>query len=114
MRVFAILVLLLVAACGSSGSRSPSSTGTLAGRVVAQSACTPEGECLPKPVAGALVVVRQNDSERARATTSADGRFRIQLAPGHYDVAVTGPVPGPTAKVDIVAGQTFPITLNLE
>lgn len=127
----------LVGGCGVAGSgassASPSvspssatslSTGALEGQVVARATCgaqNPVATCTPAPVVGEVVIVRTTSGAVvAMATTDADGRFRLTLAPGHYlaqarsgsgsGAATTAAVsvtvaPGRTTAVQLVASS---------
>ena len=89
-----ILVLLVMAACFSSGqTQSESGTGiegvitfgpTQAGPVRADAPSS-------KPLADTTFVVENNQgAEIASFTTDVQGRFRVSLAPGHYTVSKKG------------------------
>ena len=69
--------------------RAAASVTGVAGRVVAGPTCPVENPddptCNPRPVAGAVLVVRgAGGAEVARFTTDATGMFRIGLQPGDY------------------------------
>jgi hypothetical protein len=45
----------------------------------------PDPDCAPRPVAGAVLVIRDGaGSEVARTTTEADGSFFVEVAAGDY------------------------------
>ena len=113
-----ILVLLVMAACFSSGqTQSGSGTGiegvitfgpTKAGPIRAD---TPGS----KPLANATFVVEnEKGAEVASFTTDDQGRFRVPLAPGHYTVSREGKKRGigrfGPFPVDVVAGQMSRVT----
>ena len=103
-RVLLVGVLLVgMAGCAPaaspSGSPSPSGppspsvqTGRLEGIAVAGPICPvvtdpPQSGCEDRPVEGArLVIVDDEGAEVMTATTGADGRFEVELAPGTYEV----------------------------
>ena len=64
--------------------------------------------CVPRPVAGALVIVRGPDgSEIATAQTADDGSFEVLLPPGRYTLEgapVEGLTGSPTA-VEVEVGD---------
>lgn len=105
--VAAIAVLAIAAACtpgASSGLPSQTPTGSAAGvavdgRVHAGPSCPvekvpPDPACADRPVAGAvLVVTTAAGVEVARATSGADGTFRVTLPAGDY-ILVPQPVQG--------------------
>jgi hypothetical protein len=99
---FGLAVLVLLAACtppvGSGSSQAPLASPvpstmayTVHGTAAASPTCPVErasplpGECAPRAVAGAVLVVTDAaNHEVARVTTGADGGFSIGLAPGSY------------------------------
>jgi hypothetical protein len=102
LRPIAVLpALLLLAACAAaapipSPTATPTPTSSLAGgirgRALAGPTCPvetvpPDPNCAPRPVAGAVLIVRDaSGREVARATTDADGSYVIALPPGSYTV----------------------------
>jgi hypothetical protein len=78
----------------------------------------PDPACADRPVAGAVIVVRDaGGTEVARATTAADGTYAIALAPGSYRVEAL-PVEGlmglPEAQsVTVPGGVEEPIQVDL-
>jgi hypothetical protein len=116
--------LLLLAACAAAApipSPSPTSTATAApasgiqGRAVAGPTCPvetvpPDPNCAPRPVAGAVLVVRDmSGREVARAATAADGSYLVALPPGTYSVdpqQIEGLLTkAETATVEVLAGE---------
>jgi len=108
-----ILVLLVMAACFSSGqTQSGSGTGiegvitfgpTQAGPIRAD---TPGS----KPLANTTFVVEdEKGAQVASFTTDDQGRFRVPLAPGHYTLSKEGKKRGighfGPFPVDVLAGQ---------
>jgi hypothetical protein len=91
------IVLGAVAGCApaASPSASPSpsvQTGVLEGIALAGPTCPvvtdpPQSGCEDRPVVGArLEIVDEDGAQVATATTGADGRFQVELAPGTYAV----------------------------
>jgi hypothetical protein len=98
----AFVVLLALAACtqpaGSGGSQAPSASpvpstiaATVHGTATAGPTCPVEpaspmpGECAPRAVGGAVLVITDAAGhEVARLTTGADGGFSVTLAAGSY------------------------------
>ncbi len=79
----------------------------------------PDPACEPRPVADAVIVIRDaSGDEVARATTGADGTYFAALAPGSYSVqplatkGILG-VPGP-AGVTVVDGFTTTVDLAFD
>jgi hypothetical protein len=70
----------------------------------------PDPNCAPRPVAGAVLIVRDADGrEVARTTAGADGSYVVVLPPGSYSVDPQ-PVEGlltkaETATVEVLAGD---------
>jgi len=81
------LALLVLVACAKAGTSSGSSG--IQGRVTIGPGCPVEiqgSPCPDRPYA-AKVVVHQGANLVTTFETSADGRFRIPLDPGTYDVS---------------------------
>ena len=126
-RVLACL-LLAVAVLGCSGPTGSGAAGgatyEVAGRAVAGPTCPVEpaspipGQCEPRPVSGAvLVVTRSGGGEAARVTTGRDGRFSVALAAGSYTLtpqAVSGLMGVAPPIVFTVAPSTVPSDLRVE
>lgn len=85
----------MAAACGDAarGSGDIASTGVLVGRVTqapTAAIVTPGSPPAPVPAAGVTLAVARPDGVRVAAvTTGADGTFRVDLAPGIYEVSAT-------------------------
>ena len=79
----------------------------------------PDPACAPRPVAGAVVIIRDaSGAEVARTTTVADGTFFADVAPGGYTVEaqpVTGLMgtPGPQS-VTVTDGVSSEIQLDYD
>ena len=122
---------LAVASCsgppGSSTTTSPTpvpstQTGTgIGGRATAGPVCPverypPDPACAPRPVSGAVVVVRSPaGAEVARVTTGADGMFFAAVLPGQYVVeglpaAGLMGTPGPQ---NVTVTSSVPATIEL-
>ncbi len=105
-------LLLAVTILGPVACRSAAATPAgvaVAGRAVAGPTCPVQpaspvpGQCEPRPVAGAVLVVTDGSGhEVARMTTAADGSFTLALAPGTYTL-----VPQPVAGL---IGGARPVT----
>lgn len=79
----------------------------LAGPVCPVETVPPDPDCAVRPVAGAVVIVRDDGgSERARATTGFDGGFFVGLAAGRY---VLAPQP-----VEGLMGTAAPVEVAVE
>lgn len=96
-------LLLAAAMLASVGCQSPAATSAglaVVGRAVAGPTCPVQpaspipGQCEPRAVAGAVLVVTDGSGrEVARVTTAADGTFALMLTPGSYTL-VPQPVTG--------------------
>ena len=86
----AVLLLATAGCAGESPSTTAGSDAGLDGTATAGPVCPvervpPDPACAPRPVAGAVMIVRDAAGrEVGRTTTAADGTFRIALAPGDY------------------------------
>jgi len=75
---------------GIVAQRLAAGAGTgVGGRVIAGPVCPVEQpgdpSCAPRPVAGAMLLIRAADgTEAARITTDASGLYRLELPPGEY------------------------------
>ncbi len=95
----------------------------IGGRVTAGPTCPVvqpgDPSCDPRPVPGAVIVVRTMDGAIvARATAGADGAYSIGLPPGMYSVTsepVAGfpSAPGPTT-VTVVANAQTPVDIGFD
>jgi len=75
------------AASDAGGGRTGIAGRATAGPVCPVEKIPPDPACAARPVAGAVIVVRDpSGAEIARATTGADGTFFAELAPGGYVV----------------------------
>ena len=115
-----VVIALSAIACGG-GSPTPVVSGSgIAGRAVAGPVCPVERPddpaCAPRPVAGAIVIVRGADgSEVATAQTADDGSYEVLIPPGRYTVEgapVEGLMGNPTA-VEVEVGDGVE-TVNLQ
>lgn len=91
----------------------------LAGPVCPVETVPPDPDCAARPVAGAVVVVRDDGgSERARVTTGLDGGFFVGLAAGRY-VLEPQPVEGfmgtaPPVEVTVEDGAASEVQLDYD
>jgi hypothetical protein len=105
-----ILTLLLVPGIVACNSPQAVPTYPIAGRAVAGPTCGAEpaspapGQCTPRPVAGAILVISDvGGHEVARVTTASDGSWTATLAAGTYTLTAQ-PVQG-------LLGTARPVTV---
>ena len=84
---------LTLAACGTGMSASASATGTLTGRVTAGPTCPVERSghpCPPAPVSATVQARTVHGHVVSSTHTDNNGRYRLRLRPGRYNlVAIT-------------------------
>jgi hypothetical protein len=122
----AILVAILIAVLSACSPAAPQETGTLEGHVtigplspVVQAGAS-EPTPAPEVYAARQIVILSEDGEKelARVQISADGIYRIELAPGAYqvDIARTGidfskDLP---ARVEIRSDETTRLDVDID
>jgi hypothetical protein len=111
---------LAVASCGGPAAVDSGIRGqATAGPVCPVEKNPPDPSCAPRPVSGAVVVVRSSGgAEVLRVTTGADGTFQVAVPPGQYVVEglpATGlmAAPGPQ-DVTVTAGAPATIVLRYD
>jgi hypothetical protein len=131
--VIAGLGLALASCQGSAGSSTTTSPTPLAtaasdtgihGQATAGPVCPveknpPDPSCAPRPVSGAVVIVRSPaGTEVARVTTGTDGTFAVAVPPGQYVVEglpAAGLMGTPAPQnVTVVAGPATTIDLSYD
>jgi hypothetical protein len=116
------LILLAFASCAiSAEGRGPASG--VAGRVLLGPQCPvlqAGSPCPDKPVAAEVQVFKSGSDELVKSTDSGqDGRFRIDLEPGSYEllpvVSESGGLPyGKRVLVVVESGKYNRVTLSLD
>jgi hypothetical protein len=120
-RSFVVLLLVTIAACSTSPAASPYQ---ISGQAVAGPTCPVEpaspvpGQCAPRPVAGAVLVITDSAGrEVTRATTGADGRWAASV-PAGTETITPQPVQGllGTARPIsiIVAAGSVPTMIQID
>lgn len=113
----------LLAACvlvaGSSPAAGATRSSVLHGTVLAAPAapvCMPRIPCM-RPAGGVVLAFSRGGTVRARATTAADGSYRVVLGAGTYGVRVVRPTGvrrlNPSS-VRLAASQTRRVTFYLD
>jgi Carboxypeptidase regulatory-like domain len=123
--VVAVVALLIIVACGTSGGAPSAPPGTgLSITAVAGPTCPvervpPDPACAPRPVAGATIIVI--DAQGATVTTvvtDAAGTATVAVPAGEYVVQarpVTGLMGTPEAQtVTVVGGAMSPVDLGYD
>src|SRR3979490_1359501 len=115
-----VLVTLMLAACGTpAASPAPAGSG-IQGVVQAGPTCPVErinSPCPPRPLGATIVVRDPAGREVARTHSAADGRFKVEVAPGTYTVVGLNigssmlPRPIPTT-VTVTLGSYTTITVE--
>ena len=109
------------AATPTATPASPAANSGIRGTATAGPVCPveknpPDPACAPRPVPGAVLVVRDpSGSEVARVTTGADGTFSVAVGPGAYTV-VPQPVEGmmgTAAPVDVTVATGSVATIEI-
>ena len=106
-------------AAGSGTAAGATRSAVLQGTVLVAPAapvCMPRVPCM-RPAAGVVLAFSRAGAVRARVTTTADGSYRLALAPGRYAVRVirpTGIHRLSPAVVTLSAGQVKRTTFYLD
>lgn len=90
------IAVLFLAACGGSGGGAQADSG-INGLVTIGPICPVLREGMPcpdEPFAATVLIVDEAGDEVARIDSGANGRFRIELAPGSYTLVPQSPSPG--------------------
>jgi len=90
MRMLIAAVVLLLTGCGTQSPAGATDSG-ISGTVLLGPTCpveTVDEPCPDQPAAGVVVLVtaRGGDPVVARTSTDEDGRFRVAVAPGRYEI----------------------------
>jgi hypothetical protein len=99
-----LLVVLLLAACRDGAIGGDGASG-VRGRVLAGPQCPvemAESPCPDLPWEGTVVATETESGETFTASTDADGRFELPLAPGNYEVTIDAASTPPTAEPQTV------------
>jgi hypothetical protein len=86
MNRLSVLAMLLLVSCARAGGAVDSG---IEGRVLLGPQCpvvTEESPCPDKPVSAEVVAMRLDDRKVFTVQSGSDGRFRLALGPGTYEV----------------------------
>jgi hypothetical protein len=98
-----LVIALALAACGGEGAGDGSSG--IQGRALAGPQCPVEiagSPCPDLPFDGTVIATNVATGDVATVETDADGRFRLSLPPGTYEVSIVSQSPPPFAKPQTV------------
>ena len=98
-----MLVAVALAACGGEGTGD--GTSGIRGQALAGPQCAvemAESPCPDLPWEGTVVATDTASGEEFTATTDADGRFELNLAPGTYEVSIAVSSSPPSAEPQTV------------
>ena len=111
-------LLLTLIACGPAGSGD--GTSGIRGQALAGPQCPVEIEgspCPALPWQGTVVAVETASGEKFTVETDDQGRFRLALAPGRYEVTISSESSPPFAKpqsVTVEAGTFTEIVVSVD
>ena len=114
-----LLALVLAAVACGDGSAAQGDTG-IRGRALAGPQCPVEVEgspCPPLPWEGTIVVTDTTSGDEFTAATDPDGRFRVAVPPGTYDVSIAATSSPPSAKpstVTVVDGAFADVVVSVD
>jgi hypothetical protein len=97
--------------------RTGISGSAVAGPVCPVETVPPDPDCAPRPVAGAVIVVRDDaGSEIARTTTEADGSFFVELPLGDYLLEPQGVegLMGTAAPLEVTVAEGIGAQVQIE
>jgi Carboxypeptidase regulatory-like domain len=108
MKRLCVVAILLLASCARAGGTTDSG---IEGRVLLGPQCpvvSQASRCPDKPVSAEVVAMRLEDRKVFRVRSGANGRFRIALPPGTYEVQALATANAMFAKpitVTVPAGE---------
>lgn len=91
MRGFLVVALVLIAVVGCTPAPA-GATYRIGGQALAGPTCPLEpasplpGQCAPRPVSGAVLVIADDGQEVTRATTGSDGHWTASIPAGTYAI----------------------------
>lgn len=97
-------------AVGDPGGTRPSPDSGIRGTVVAGPTCPVEradSPCPDKPIAAAIEVQAPNGDVVAHARSGTDGRFEVEVEPGHYVLA-----PQPPSEMGFPIGKPLDVVVR--
>jgi hypothetical protein len=106
--LLAIVALAVLGGCGRAAA--PPTDSGIAGLVLIGPQCpvVQEGEPCPDVPFEAELRVRADDGRVSTTRSGPDGRFRLELAPGHYVVEPVAPNPGAPPQASPVGVEVAP------
>ncbi len=118
MRRFVLVVVLLVSACGGEQSSERSTDpaelsgvvmiGPTGGPCIANEPCT-------RPAGDVELEFVRSDQAAVRVTTEEDGRYRVRLEPGTYQVrAVDYPLPATIQPMSVTVEDDAQLNIEID
>jgi hypothetical protein len=117
MKRHSIVAILLLAGCARAGGAADSG---IEGRVLLGPKCpviTEESPCPDEPVAAEVIAMRLEDRETFSVRSGSDGRFRLALPPGDYEVqalVTAGAMFAKPVNVTVTAGEFVHVDVPLD
>jgi hypothetical protein len=112
MKWVAFLLVVALAACGDGAGDGDAASG-IRGRALAGPQCPVEmadSPCPDLPWEGTVVATDTSSGATYTASTDADGRFELSLAPGIYEVSIDAGSAPPTAQPQTVTVEEGTVT----
>jgi Carboxypeptidase regulatory-like domain len=116
--VLPLLVLWALTACG--GAEAGDGSSGIRGRALAGPRCpieTAGSPCPDAPWQGTVVATEVGSNERHTVATDVDGRFRLALPPGTYELTIDADGELPFAKpqrVTIDEGEVVDVIVSVD
>lgn len=117
----ALATVALVASCGGTDESTPRDSGVegvaLTGPTCPVETVPPDPACADRPLAQATIRAQQGDRVAGETETDAQGRFRIALAPGDYQLYTSGgitPFSAPATMVSVTASRFTQVELLVD
>ena len=117
MKRLMVLAILLLVSCARAGGAADSG---IEGRVLLGPQCpvvTESSPCPDKPVAAEVIAMRLEDRETFSVRSGSDGRFRLALPPGNYEVqalVTAGAMFAKPVNVTVTAGHFVHVNVPLD
>ncbi|HEV8681775.1 MAG TPA: carboxypeptidase-like regulatory domain-containing protein [Actinomycetota bacterium] len=117
MKRLSVVAILILTSCARAGGSAKSG---IEGRVLLGPQCpvvTQASPCPDKPVSAEVIAMRLEDREVFRVQSESDGRFRLALDPGTYEVqalVTAGAMFAKPVNVTVRAGEFVHVNVFLD